>query len=83
MVEKATEKMRYQARLHRRGNIFYFRAKIPQDLLEHFKPRREIKFSLGTSDKRLAVARVHEVSGVRINGRASHRDYAAGHCLLA
>ena len=23
------------------------------------------------------------VSGVRINGRASHRDYAAGHCLLA
>ncbi len=62
MVEKATEKMRYQARLHRRGNIFYFRAKIPQDLLEHFKPRREIKFSLGTSDKRLAVARVHEES---------------------
>ena len=23
------------------------------------------------------------LSGVRINGRASHRDYAAGHCLLA
>jgi hypothetical protein len=61
---KTTEdsKVRFLARLHRRGGVFYFRAKIPQDLLTHYSPRTEIKFSLKTSIRGEAVRRVHEES---------------------
>jgi integrase len=61
---KTTEdsKVRFLARLHQRGGVYYFRAKIPQDLLRHYSPRSEIKFSLKTSSRREAIQRVHEES---------------------
>jgi hypothetical protein len=36
-------------RLQRRGAVYWFRVKIPKDLIAHFG-RREIAYSLRTSD---------------------------------
>ena len=38
--------------------MYYFRAKVPQDLLKHYSPKLEIKFSLDTKDRAEAVRRV-------------------------
>ena len=62
MTTETSNKVRYLARLHQRGGVYYFRAKIPQDLLGHYSPRSEIKFSLKTSNRREAIQRVHEES---------------------
>lgn len=51
--------MRGQSRLMRRGSRYYFRARVPVDLLDHYAPRKEITFSLKTSDRKVAVERVH------------------------
>ena len=45
-------------RLHRRGSVYYFRAKIPSDLLFHFAPAKERTLSLRTSNRREAMERV-------------------------
>ncbi len=45
-------------RLHRRGTVYYFRAKIPADLLLHFHPAKERTFSLKTTELREALQRV-------------------------
>jgi hypothetical protein len=45
-------------RLHRRGSVYYFRAKIPADLLLHFAPAKERTLSLRTSNRREAEERV-------------------------
>jgi hypothetical protein len=45
-------------RLRVRGAAYYFRCKIPADLLAHYAPRGEIKFSLKTNDRREAERRV-------------------------
>ena len=45
-------------RLWRRGATYYFRAKVPQDLLKHYSPKLEIKFSLDTKDRADTVRRV-------------------------
>ena len=50
--------MRTQTRLVRRGTIYYFRARIPADLAQHFGAKREIVESLRTSEKRDAESRV-------------------------
>jgi integrase len=48
-------------RLHKRDGRFYVRAKVPVDLVERLG-RREIKHALGTSDCRLARARLPAAS---------------------
>ncbi|MGW8207281.1 MAG: DUF6538 domain-containing protein, partial [Hyphomicrobiaceae bacterium] len=45
-------------RLHRRGSVYYFRAKIPSDLLLQYAPARERIASLRTSNAREAIERV-------------------------
>ena len=51
--------MLYPTHLFRRGDIFYYRAKVPTDLREHLK-RREIWISLKTSDRPKADLRLAE-----------------------
>lgn len=51
--------MRYQTRLQKRGGKYYFRARVPADLLLHYSPKAEIKFSLRTRDHREAVRLVN------------------------
>lgn len=46
------------SRLHKRGNVYYFRAKIPADLLMHLSPSKERIFSLRTSNPREAEEKV-------------------------
>lgn len=43
--------MRDQTHLFKRDGTYYFRARIPADLLPHFSPKREIVTSLRTKDK--------------------------------
>jgi integrase len=53
-------------RLARRNATYYFRAKVPLDLLQHYTPKREIVYSLGTKDSQEAVERVR-VESVRLD----------------
>lgn len=55
-------------RLHRRPNSksYYFRAKIPTDLLDQYGGRKEVCFSLRTSDYREALKRVR-VESVKLD----------------
>lgn len=48
------DEMYRHPRLHQRGGTFYFRAKVPLDLL-HAYPGLEIKFSLRTKDRKQAL----------------------------
>lgn len=43
-----------QNHLTRRGAMYYYRRRIPIDLLQHFSPKKEITKALGTSDRREA-----------------------------
>ena len=52
--------------LLKRGSVYYFRAKIPVDLLDHYAPKTEIKFSLKTRDRRDAI-RLVNVESVRLD----------------
>jgi integrase len=56
-------KMATQTHLMRIGGIYYYRRRIPEDLIEAYSPKREIKFSLKTKDKRKAeqLARLESV----------------------
>jgi len=54
-----------ETRLLRRGTRYYFRVKVPVDLLDHYSPKKEIKESLGTSDFRDA-ARLVRVRSVEV-----------------
>lgn len=54
--------MRYQTRLHKRDSTYYFRAKVPADLRLFFGDKAEIKFSLKTKDRRVAVQLIHQHS---------------------
>lgn len=40
------------------GNVYYYRARIPHDLLEIYHPAKGIKISLKTSDKDVAIKAV-------------------------
>jgi len=40
--------LRKQIHLYTRDGVYYFRRRIPEDLLQHYLPKREFKFSLGT-----------------------------------
>lgn len=49
------EGMRLQPHVVWRGGKFYYRRRIPQHLKGYFAPKKEIKFSLRTSDRAQAV----------------------------
>lgn len=53
--------MARQTRLLKRGGTYYFRARIPSDLLLAFG-RAEFRYSLGTRDYREACRRLREAS---------------------
>jgi hypothetical protein len=53
-------------RLTKRGNLYWFRAKLLADLLQHFRPKRERTYSLRTSDVRGALEKVR-VASVRFD----------------
>ncbi|MEM8590806.1 MAG: DUF6538 domain-containing protein [Pseudomonadota bacterium] len=53
-------------RLKKRGSVYYFRARVPVDLLEHYAPRKEITFSLRTSDPGKALEKVR-VEAVKLD----------------
>ena len=44
-----------QTRLHKRGNVYYFRAGIPLNIQNLYAPPTEIKFSLRVSFPRFFV----------------------------
>lgn len=46
--------MRKQIHLYTRDGVYYFRRRIPEDLLQHYLPKREFKFSLATRDPKEA-----------------------------
>ena len=52
----------HQTRLHKRGNVYYFRAKIPSDIQHLYGSKTEIKFSLGTTSLKEAKALVNQFS---------------------
>ena len=51
--------MRFPTYLVRRGGVFYYRAKVPADLIDHVK-RLEVWLSLRTSDRKSAELRLFE-----------------------
>ena len=54
--------MAQQTRLHKRGNVHYFRTRIPLNILHLYAPQTEIKFSLRTSSLKEAKALVNQFS---------------------
>jgi integrase len=52
------EQMCKHTRLKRRGAVYYFRCKIPADLIEHYGGKREILESLRTADPKEALRKV-------------------------
>jgi len=44
------------ANISRRSSTYYFRRKVPLDLLQHYFPRKELILSLHTKDRREALA---------------------------
>lgn len=63
-VTPEAENLPAETRLMKRpgSRMFYFRAKVPVDLLDHYQPAKEITRSLKTSDPREAVRRVRIMS---------------------
>jgi integrase len=53
-VSQDVSKMNNQTKLAKRGATYYFRAKIPVDLIAHYG-KKEFKVSLKTTDKREAI----------------------------
>ena len=53
-------------RLMKRGNVYWFRAKVPANLVEAYAPKREITFSLKTKDYREAITRLH-IESLRVD----------------
>lgn len=66
-------------RLYRRGRVYYVRAKVPVDLQDAYAPKREVTYSLRTSERKTALERVR-VEAVKIDQqfeterRRLHRD---------
>ena len=53
-------------RLTRRGRMYWFRAKVPVDLLDHYAPKKEITFSLKTSAPKEALEKVR-IESVKVD----------------
>jgi integrase len=69
------DEMYRHPRLHKRGDTFYFRAKVPVDLLP-FYPGAEIKFSLRTRDRQTAWQRV-QLESLRLDREFDTRRKSA------
>jgi hypothetical protein len=52
--------------LSKRGSVYYFHRKIPLDLIAHYDGKKEIMWSLRTSDKREAEKDAR-AEGVRLD----------------
>ncbi len=61
-----------KTRLVKRGGQYYYRAGVPSELLQRYKPKRdEFRFSLRTGDRAIAKRRVLDKS-IRMLQRAAH-----------
>jgi len=69
------DEMYRHPRLHKRGDTYYFRAKVPVDLLP-FYPGAEIKFSLRTRDRQTAWQRV-QLESLRLDREFDTRRKSA------
>jgi len=69
------EEMYRHPRLHRRGDTYYFRAKVPVDLIACY-PGAEIKFSLRTRDRQVAWQRV-QIESLRLEREFDERRKSA------
>lgn len=58
--------MRKQIHMVKRNGVYYFRRRIPKDLLPHYSPQTEIKFSLKTSDASEAD-RLQRIESVKLD----------------
>lgn len=69
------DEMYRHPRLHRRGDTYYFRAKVPVDLIACY-PGAEIKFSLRTRDRQVAWQRV-QIESLRLDREFEERRKSA------
>lgn len=69
------DEMYRHPRLHRRGDTYYFRAKVPVDLVACY-PGAEIKFSLRTRDRQVAWQRV-QIESLRLDREFDERRKSA------
>lgn len=77
--------MRKQIHIYTRKGVYYFRRRIPEDLLHHYLPKREFNFSLGTRDpaeadrlqRRNSVALDDEFHLVRLRVKAPDHQIIA------
>ncbi len=60
------EELSKHPRLARRGQVYWFRAKVPADLRLHYAPKQEITFSLRTRDLKDALEKVR-VEAVKLD----------------
>ncbi len=60
------EELSKHPRLARRGQVYWFRAKVPADLRLHYAPKQEITFSLRTRDLKEALEKVR-VEAVKLD----------------
>jgi len=58
--------LRKQIHMINRKGIYYFRRRIPQDLLSHYSPKREFIFSLKTGDSAEAD-RLQRIESVKLD----------------
>lgn len=59
--------------LQRRGNVFFFRIRVPEDIQNHFGGKREIVKSLKTNNSNLAVIKAHEIAEIYKRQFCSYR----------
>lgn len=59
---KTDGRVEQQTRLHKRGNVYYFRARTPLNIQHLYAPQTEIKFSLRTASLKEAKALVNQFS---------------------
>ena len=64
-------------RLIRRNGVYYFRAKVPVDLVQHYAPKKEIVLSLRTRDPKQALELV------RVESVKRDQEFAAARLRLA
>ncbi len=61
MVHRGVEKVSGHTHLYRRGARYYYRCRVPHDLVAVLG-KQEVKFSLNTADRREALVRVREAA---------------------
>lgn len=59
--------MASQTHLYLRNGVYYFRRRVPTDLLQHYHPKAELNYSLKTKDRREAE-RLARLEAVKLDG---------------